>query len=68
MSAATLRHKTVRSGQDALEDRLDELASLLAAGILRQRLRQMAGIGEPHKYLENGLDAGARKSVHASRT
>ena len=56
-----------------VEERLDEIAGLLAAGFLRLHLRQAeAAIAQakknPSAKREKQLDAGARMSVHRTRT
>ena len=67
-------HNTpVTPGSLAAQERLDEIAGLLAAGILRLNISQaqdamaQAKKNSPNKR-EKQLDASARKSVHASRT
>jgi hypothetical protein len=60
------------AGSLSAAQRLDEIAGLLAAGILRLHISQaqaaIAQTKKNHPERENQLDAGARKSVHASRT
>ena len=66
-------HHPATPGSLAAEDRLDEIAGLLAAGLLRLHIRQaetaiaQAKKNSPKKR-EKQLDAGAHKSVQASRT
>ena len=64
----TTLHSQMASGNPAAGLHLDEIAGLLAAGILRLRLRGLADASETQKTFEKPLDAGARRSVHASRT
>jgi hypothetical protein len=54
--------------QSTADQRLNEVAGLLAAGILRLRQRNLADSGKTGKTMEKPLDGGARQSVHASRT
>lgn len=66
-------HHPERVGSHAADQRLDEIAGLLAAGILRLHIsRAQAAIAEakknPSARREKQLAARARKSVHRSRT
>jgi hypothetical protein len=68
MSSRPLPYTVHSADQTTTDQRLDEVAGLLAAGILRLRLRNEASAGAPQKIKKNGLASCARQSVHASRT
>lgn len=68
MPSRPINHTIRQTGEPAAEARLNEVASLLAAGILRLRLNNAASGRQPQKTSQNRLDSCADQSVHASRT
>jgi len=48
------------------DDRMNEVARILAAGILRKARREMSQTRKARTLADNGLDVFAEKSVHCN--
>ena len=48
------------------DDRMTEVAGILAAGILRKARREMSQTRKDRTLADNGLDVFAEKSVHCN--
>jgi len=48
------------------DERMTEVAAILAAGILRRRKREMSQTRKDRTLADNGLDVFAEKSVHCN--
>lgn len=50
-----------------LSERVSEVAAILAAGIMRTRLREIARIRKTRSFSEKGLDFSLDSSVHSMK-
>ncbi|MBI2842677.1 MAG: hypothetical protein HYX78_04695 [Armatimonadetes bacterium] len=50
------------------DDRMAEVAGILAAGILRRRKREMNQMNKGRTLANSGLDVFADKSVHSAKS
>lgn len=49
------------------DDRMTEVAGILAAGILRRRRREMNQMKKDRSFANTGLDVFVEKSVHCTK-
>ena len=58
--------QTTKSDWMTFDERMTEVAGILAAGILRGRKREMNQIRKDRSFSDSGLDVFVGKSVHCT--
>ena len=63
-----MKPRTVEQSVEVADERLDDVARILAIGLLRARFRQILKRNLPNRTTENRLELCALSSAHADRT
>jgi|GEM_PF-1632050 len=65
-SAASAANRSASPDWLSFDERMTEVAGILAAGILRGRKREMNQIRKDSSFSDSGLDVFVQKSVHSN--